>query len=145
MQLDTLQKHWQLVRTLNGWNWPPKLKKNPELAKYSCHILVTFPVSKFNSETSFLINFLRRIKLHTFKAMQSHPSVTFQGESKFQTFTTIQGHLRAHITTLYACFYGYHKHQTPSNQHAKAFLVSKFNSGTSFLINFSIVNQNFIV
>ena len=34
---------------------------------------------------------------------------------------------------------------TPSNQHFKAFLVSKFNSGTSFLYQLFKENSNFIV
>ena len=35
--------------------------------------------------------------------MQAHPKVFFQSESKFHTFTEIQGHLKDHITTLHVC------------------------------------------
>ena len=67
------------------------------------HITTLCGCQKSIPRQDFLINFSRRIQLHTFKVVQGRPRVTFQGESKFHPFTTIQGHLKAHTTTLYGC------------------------------------------
>ena len=75
-----------------------------------------FPVSKFNSEISFLYQL-------------------FKQDSKFIVIKVIQGYLSA-FYDVFVFIFIYTYIYTPSNQHFKAFPVSKINSETSFLYHF---------
>ena len=100
-------------------------------------------------------NHQNKLKLHhnTFKStFQSLPDVqiqfrdkfslsTFRGEFKFHIFKPIQGYAYFHFSFFLYYTYIY----TPSNQHFKAFPVSKINSETSFLYQLFKDNSNFIV
>ena len=91
-----------------------------------------FPMSKFNSETSFLYQL-------------------FKGNSNFIVWKPWKVSyffvcfLWVSLLFIFICIYVYLCIYTPSYQHFKAFPVSKFNSETSFLYQFFKENSNFIV
>jgi len=82
-------------------------------------------VSKFNSEISFLYQL-------------------FKEDSKFIVIKVIQGYLSA-FYDVFVFIFIYTYIYTPSNQHFKAFPVSKINSETSFLYQLFKDNSNFTV
>ena len=84
-----------------------------------------FPDSKFNSEISFLYQL-------------------FKEDSKFIVIKVIQGYLSA-FYDVFVFIFIYTYIYTPSNQHFKAFPVSKINSETSFLYQLFKDNSNFTV
>jgi len=88
-----------------------------------------FPVSKFNSKTSFLYQLFKEnsnfIVLKPCKVIYKSIFLWF-------SFLYIYSYV-------YLCIY------TPSYRHFKAFPVSKFNSETSFLYQLFKENSNFIV
>ena len=84
-----------------------------------------FSVSKFNFETSFLYQL-------------------FKEDSNFIVIKVIQGYLSA-FYDVFVFIFIYTYIYTPSNQHFKAFPVSKINSETSFLYQLFKDNSNFTV
>ena len=90
----------------------------------------TFPVSKINSETSFLYQL-------------------FKENSSFIVLKPCKVIYLSIFFYFYFCFYYYLciylGMYAPSNHHFKAFLVSKINSKTSFLYHHFKENSNFVV
>ena len=89
------------------------------------HFKAFFPVSKINSETSFLYQL-------------------FKENSNFMVFKpckvfSLSIFYYYYYSFIYGCIY------KPLNQHFKAFPVSKINSETSFLYQLFKENSNFIV
>ena len=82
-------------------------------------------MSKFNSEISFLCQL-------------------FKEDSNFIVIKVIQGYLSA-FYDVFDFIFIYTYIYTPSNQHFKAFPVSKFNSKTSYLYQLFKKNSNFKV
>ena len=84
-----------------------------------------FPISKFNSEISFLYQL-------------------FKEDSIFILIKVMQGYLSA-FYHVFVFIFIYTYIYTPSNQHFKAFPVSKINSETSFWYQLFKDNSNFTV
>ena len=106
-----------------------------------------FLVSKFNSETSFLYQLFKEnsniivLKPGKFKTRQVLIDRSWPSKIKNSFFFSFNFFLNFYFIYLFMYFFVY----TPSNQHFKAFLVSKFNSETSFLYQLFKENSNFIV
>ena len=111
-------------------------------------------------------NHQNKFKFHqnTFKStFQSLPDVqiqfrdkfslsTFQGEFKFHSFKAMKSFLFVCFSRFSLLFWNwlsklfkFNIYITPSNQHFKAFQMSKFNSETSFLYQLFKGNSNFTV
>ena len=117
-------------KLFDGRNWSSKLLIQYIYITPSNQHFQAFPMSKFNSETSFL-------------------SQLFKGNSNFTVWKPwkviyLSVFLWFSLLFIFLPIYVYLCIHTPSYQHFKAFPVFKFNSKTSFLYQLFKDNSEFI-